>query len=488
VTRLRVPALHREPREGEDSLRGRVALGGAHIALREAAGLAVRLGGVLIVVRIIGPGSYGIYVAASAFVLLVTMVTQMGSEVWLIRQQREPTIEQYQEVIGFLLLSVSAGVAIGLAGSYGATRILHERESIEVFRLLLISVPVNVLWAPAQARIERSFGFRRMAILELSSDVALYGVAIPLALAGLGPWSLALGWIACQLLLLVGSYYLAGLRPRPRLSVSTSRALLRHGRTYATSGSLQQVANLANPIIVGSLIGSAGVGVVALAIRLVETAGFAIRVAIRLGVTTFSRISDRDRLTAGLAEGTAIYVIALGLPLCLAAVISRAVIPVVLGRPWASVVPLFALLALARVLSAGGALQSTVLWSRGRNLAVGVVAGANVALLFLAAWLFVPHLGLAGYGVATLCTLPTLILTDRFARQIAPIRYTEALPPLLMLAPITLFGLVPLGFTGLLFLPLVAVLSLAGTRKGIARIIGDLLADLRVARSSDSGP
>src|SRR6185437_11831333 len=53
-------------------------------------------------------------------------------------------------------------------------------------RILLLSIPLNVLWAPAQAFIERSFAYRRMGLLELGGDVVLYVVAVPAAIGGAG--------------------------------------------------------------------------------------------------------------------------------------------------------------------------------------------------------------------------------------------------------------------------------------------------------------
>ncbi|MGO9560364.1 MAG: oligosaccharide flippase family protein, partial [Acidimicrobiales bacterium] len=75
---------------GDGSIRQRALRGGAYLMAREAMGMVVRLVGVTVVVRVIGPSSYGLYAGALAFVSVATLAAQGGTEVFLIRQQAEP--------------------------------------------------------------------------------------------------------------------------------------------------------------------------------------------------------------------------------------------------------------------------------------------------------------------------------------------------------------------------------------------------------------
>ncbi len=82
-------------------------------------------------------------------------------------------------------------------------------------------------------------------------------------------------YAAWQTWLLVSSLVVSGLRPRLSWSRTASRQFFRHSLTYTMSDWIYSIGNLANPVIVGTWIGAAGVGYVALGTRLVETASFA---------------------------------------------------------------------------------------------------------------------------------------------------------------------------------------------------------------------
>ena len=65
-----VPTAYREE-DGPAPLRNLVARGGMYLLGREGIGMLIRLAGVVLTLRWIGPHDYGIYSGAAAFVLVV---------------------------------------------------------------------------------------------------------------------------------------------------------------------------------------------------------------------------------------------------------------------------------------------------------------------------------------------------------------------------------------------------------------------------------
>lgn len=430
--------------------------------------MLIRLGGSIAVLRLIGPADYGVYTAAAAFVAFVVGVTQMGMEIYLIRQPDEPDRHLYDQVFTFLLVVSLLGTVIALAGSFVAALFIHSQVVLWTFRVLVLSVPINVLWAPAQARIERGFGYRRIGLLEVGGDGILYAVAIPLAVLGAGPWSFVAGWVACQTWLLVGSYVLAGMRPSLAWPGAETRQFLRHGLGYSTSDWLARFGALVNPVVVGRFVGTAGIGYVALATRLIETFGFALRVLWRVGMVTLSRVrDDAPRLRRAIEDGMTLYVLALGVPLAGFALVSRWLVPLVYGHAWTPAIEVFGLVACARVITAPAALQSTLMLSRGQNLQVASTVAVPVILRFVAALVFVPHLGVLGYGIASFASVSGSVICDRLTRRLASFSYQRVLPWVLGLLPITLFALVPWPWSPLTMLPLLVVVCLAGPRRDV---------------------
>jgi hypothetical protein len=233
------------PRVSE--LRTLAVRGGSYLLGREAIGGGVRLLGLVLVVKLIGPADYGIYSAALAFVLWVVTLAQMGTETYLIRQAGELEPARYNYAFTFLLCTslLSTGIAESL--TFAVAPLLRPTGVLIPLRILLLSIPINVLWAPAQAAIERAFRYRVMGLIELGGDVALYGTAVPLAFLKFGTWSLVIGCFSWQAWLLVSSTLLAGLRPRLKWSRAEVRDLLNHGVSYASARWIGQASSLVNP-------------------------------------------------------------------------------------------------------------------------------------------------------------------------------------------------------------------------------------------------
>lgn len=472
------------PRE-HGNLRNSALQGGAYLAVREVVGMGLRVMGVVIVTRRIGPHSFGIYSGAAAFIAVVITVAQMGMEVYLIRQPVDPTRRLYNEVFSFIATLSLISVLVGLALSVALDHV-HPgaAPSVRVFRLLLISVPLNALWAPAQARIERSFGFRKMAMLELGGDLVLYGVAVPLAILGWGPYSLAVGVIAWQGWLLVGSYRMARMVPRLCMPSATWFDFMRHGLAYSSSSWVNSILGLANPIVVGRYFGATGVGYVALASRLVDTIGFAQRATWRLGLVALSKVQgDRERARRGVEEGMVLQVLMVAVPMVAVAVFGKLVIPFVFGTTWLPALDVFALLGAASILNAPLTVQMALLYSRAKNQAVVIACIANAAIVFGAAFLFVPIVGIDGYGLAAIVGTAGWMIIYVQARRVQEFNPLRPLPWMLAFVPAMLFPFLSWPVNLTLLVPLLLLVVNPEMRRQLHEYIGLIVSRVRGAGS-----
>lgn len=452
---------------GEPTLGGLAVRGGAYLVGREAVGMVIRLVGVVVTVREIGPSNYGIYSAAAAYVLFVATLAQLGAEVYLIRMPGEVEKEQYDQAFTLLVCTSVVLLAISEAATFALSPFLRPVGVVFPLQILLLSIPVNVLWAPAQACIERRFGYRQMGILEVGGDLALYGTAVPMAVLGYGPWSLVAGYCAWQTFLFFGSLVMSGLRPRWNWSTPVMRELLRHGLSFSSANWVTRLGGLVNPLVVGTVAGAAGVGFVSFAQRLVDTIGFAQRGAYRLGLVAMSKVHDDDqhRLRYGIERGSLLQLVALAVPFAAFGVLAHWLIPLLFGSAWTTAIPIYCLLSLAAVLNASCLIQNTLLLSRGQNLTVAGGAVVQTVSLAVAAVALVPALGVNGFGVASLVALVDLIYTNHMARRLAHFSYRSMIPFALALCPPVLMPLVPLSLAPLLFLPMAALVVVPSLRR-----------------------
>jgi O-antigen/teichoic acid export membrane protein len=479
-----LPTTAVSPFSGSRGL-GEIAVrSGSYLVAREAIGGVIRLVGIVITMRAIGPRSYGLYAGAAAFVVFMSAFAQMGAEIYLMRSPRSLERRDYDQAFTFLLCTSTVVTALAVGLSYAVAPWLRPIGVLLPLRVLLLSIPINVLWAPGQAFIERQFRYRRMGILEIGGDIALYATAVPLALLGAGPWSLVAGFFAWQTWLLVGSLLFSGLRPHWNWSPRTMREMSRHGLTFSGSQWVTRLGGLVNPLVVGTFAGAVGVGYVAFAYRLTDTFAFAQRGAYRIGIVAMAKIhaDDTKRLRYGIEEGSLLQLLALALPFAVFGIASRWLVPLLFGRAWSLAIPIYTLLALAAVLNATGLIQTTFLYSRGRNNAVTVAAAVQTVVLAGSAVLLVKHLGVDGYGYAFLLALVNLVVLDRMVQRVTPISYRRQIPFVVAYAPLVMFPLVAMPWALLLLLPLFALSFVPSFRGEEARVVRLVWTSLRPRR------
>lgn len=468
-----------------DDLRGRTMRGALWLLLREGGGICVRLVGVLLLTRLLGPGDFGVYAGALAVMTVVASVAQLSVEVFLVRRVEAGTPREIGTAYSLLLMGASTCILLVLAATFVAEPLGLSSEVIGILRLMLVGLLLNVLWAPAQAALEREFRYRALGMLELAGDVVLYAVAVPLAVAGLGPYAAAWGYVAWQALLLVGSCVLARCWPRLAWDRPTAQSMLRFGFAYSSVSVLPKLADLVNPLVVGAVAGSAGVGIVALAFRLVQTVGFFGRMAFRIALVVLARIGDDvPRLSRAFREGMALQVLGVGVPLVALCVSSRWLVPVAFGDQWTATVEVLPYLAAGAVLGETFGLHLHIITVRGRMRSLAQSYVLTFVLRLGGAVLLVPLLGLKGYGIAVILGLVGVLPLHYAVRAVIAPRYDQALPWLVAFVPLLFTPVVsgPAGWA--LWLPLVLVLSLSSVRAQLQRHLQEAKRTLRPTSSS----
>ncbi len=457
--------------QGPISLRSEVYRSGRFLVGRQFVGMAVKMAGILVVTRLIGPQAYGLYAAVAAFGAVLSTVAIFGIDVQLVRA---PPEDEAAEASAFTMLALSS-IVVGTVAFLAAPALgiwLGTPEADRPMRIVAALVPVMVLAVPARARLERALRFGPLAAIDLAADLLVYAVAIPLAVAGAGVLAPVGGFAARHLLLLTATTRLAGFRPRLGLDRDHLRAIVRFGSGYSAGKWISVLGQLINPIIVGRLLGPVGVGHVAMASRIIEQLGAVKQATMRLATAAFARLAaDRARLRSAHAEAVLIQVLG-AVPLyASAAFVAPVAIPSIFGSEWEPAVPVVALLAIAASVGTLFNLAAPILRVLGRNAPVAGLRAWQVATLFAVTTVAVPSLGAAGYGLARLARTVPFVLADRaLRREFAP-SYGSGLRWLLAFVPMMLAPWAPAIITPLLVLPPVAMLAMPTTRQELARVV-----------------
>ena len=402
----------------EASLRDRVLRGGMYLAARQGLGLALHVGGVILLTRAIGPENYGLYAAGLAIATYLFELSQWGVGVYLVRRAGELDVGVLRQASTLLLVLGAVGVAAAQALVPALTGWIGMEGLGPVARVLIAGLPVMLLAAVPLAALERALDYRRVAWIELGALVLFYAVALSFALAGYGAWAPVLGWWAQQLALLVALHVFARYRPGPAWDREQARRMISYGLSFSASMWIWQLRNLVNPLIVGRVLGAEAVGLIALTHQLVRNLGFVMTATWRLSTAALARVQDdARRLVRAVGEGMQLQTLAVGPPLVAFAWLAPFIIAPVFGEEWSGVAVVFPFLALGYLTNALFNLHSSALYVREWNWDVALFHAAHIALFAGFALLLVGRVGIVGYGLAELAALPSYAVIHAAVRR-----------------------------------------------------------------------
>ncbi len=379
--------------------------------------MILSLGGIMLLTRLIGPSHYGVYAAALGVFMYAYNVGQFGILVYLVRRQEEDELAYHQAFTLLLLIGLSIFGVLFLVSPFLEQWVRIEGFST-VFKIMLVGLPIALVTQVPLARLERHMDYRRIALIELANQFTYNAIAIPLALLGFGFWALVIGWCVQQLQALILLFVSARYRPKLAWQPKVIREMVTYSLGFSASVWVYQLRALVNPLIVSRFAGAEAVAFVALAGRMVDVLGFVRNTTYRISISALARLqADYPRLRRAITDGMNLQVLAAGPLLLGVSWFGPAIVPVVFGPHWLPVMQVFPFIALSSLVNSLFNLHSSALYVLQRNWQVTAFHIVHVCVFAGAAFLLVPHFGLAGYGWADAATLVSYGLIHGYLTQ-----------------------------------------------------------------------
>jgi O-antigen/teichoic acid export membrane protein len=246
----------------------KVVRSSAWVAASYGARQGLTLVTMLVLVRLLEPRAFGLVALAGAVVHI--LVQLQGAGMWSALVHRREAIERAAGT-AVLFLPVTGVLAYGacfaVAPLYASA--MRAPELTEVLRWLALVVVIRALAAVPSAIIEREIDYRSRAKAEIAGALVQLIVAISLAVAGFGVWSLVAGVLVGAAVEAPLLWVLTPWRPSPRLaSRRTLRELVGYGRPVAAARVLNIVNSTLDGVVVGRLLGTVAAGYYAIGFRL----------------------------------------------------------------------------------------------------------------------------------------------------------------------------------------------------------------------------
>jgi len=311
------------------------------------------LSGVLLA-RLLVPEDFGLFAVALAVMTILVSVNDMGVILGLVRwpgKVEEATPTAFTLAVGssLVLFAAASAAATPLAGLTG------NASAAGLIRVMAISVVIDGVVAVPMGALVRAFRQDVLAKAELGAIPIGIAVTVGLALAGAGPWSLAIGRVAASAA--TATFFLSASPIKLRFGWhrDVARQLLVFGLPLAGTTLVEELLLNLDYLIVGAILGVEMLGLYLLAFNLANWPISIMKEGIRrVSIAGFARLArDRGRLNTQFNRSVGLLVTG-ALPMCLGlAILGEPLIRVVYGEKWtlaATALGVLAFLGLARLI------------------------------------------------------------------------------------------------------------------------------------------
>lgn len=378
------------------------------------AGMVLSLATMAIVARLLTPAEVGLFMVASAAVILLEAFRDFGVGACLIQATVLTPRLVRTAVTVMALLSLTLGALLWITAGPIAS-FYGEPKLAAMVRIATLGFVVAPVSNPLLALMRRDLAFGRLAAISIGAASVNSAVTIGLALLGFSSASLVWASVAQAAVLAAGTLIL-----RPdfwifRPSLAEWRHILPFGAWSSTVTLLGLLSEFMPRLILGRLISLDAVGLFTRALALCQLPDRALLGAIQpvilptLAARARAGANLKEPYLLGLASVTALQWPAL---LCLA-LLAEPIVRILLGGQWLEVVPLVRILALAALGLFPSYLGYPVLVAVGR---VRDLAMASLIALppSLAALLFATRFGLQAVALSYLLIWPVQIVVGLY--------------------------------------------------------------------------
>jgi teichuronic acid exporter len=385
----------------------------------------------LILARLLTPADFGIAAAATFFIQLGKRMGNMGLNTALVRmkdvrEEHRASVFFINFVFGMLAFATLMLVAPSIGAYYGDDRVTG---ALRVASLIFL---VNFFGAVEFAVLQRDMKFKEMAFVEWTGPMFFFPVAVAMAWAGFGYWSLLVGQLVSNAAITASKVYYGRWRPSLKFTRTGLAETVPFGMGVYAKRLLTYAAENLDSLIVGGLFGVTSLGFYDKAFNAADN----LSNRLSLGSTVMFRIfaiiqEERERFLRAyhkvVLAGTIVT-----LPLFAGLIVAAPqFVVVVFGGQWRPAVVPFQFLCAAAALRLVSGYASSAVQASGQIWGEVWRKVAQVVLIVGLIFLLRPW-GIEGaaFGVFA-ATLTLALLMQGLVARVIGLTWKEALAPLL---------------------------------------------------------
>ena len=304
----------------------------------------------IIVERQLAPSDFGIMAIMTFFTSVSLAIVDSGFSQTLIRKQ-SPTDEEYRSVLGFNVV-VSVVLYVLLLSVAQPIATLYDAPIIsDIAPVLFLVLPINSLCVVQTVMFTREFRFALLSKIVFLSSLVSGVVAVVMAIAGCGIWSLVAQRLLMMGIKAVAFWYIRRWRTSARFSWAALSAMAPFSLRLLATDLIASIYNNVAQLFIGKMHSTSALGYYAQAQKLKDLPVTSTVQAVQ-GVTypALAKLQDDDKK---LADGYLHIVRLLAFVLFPTMLGFVAIAPdmfmLLLGEKWMPTVPYFEILALSGI-------------------------------------------------------------------------------------------------------------------------------------------
>src|SRR5262245_6280136 len=251
------------------NLTTRAASGAVWTYASYASGRLLVFAGLAVVARLLRPEDFGLFGMAAIGINLLEGTYDFGLRRGLIYfggADRMPGLHHTGFALALGLGTAISGVLFALAPV--AAAFFGDPRVTDLMHVLSVYFGIACLGVVPDALLQQRLAFDRRFWPSVAAPAGRYLIAIPLAAAGFGPWSLVWGQLIGVSLEVVLLFVLARWRPRVGWSRAAAGGLLNYSSQVSVLEWLAAIALNIDNLLVGHFLGGAMLGLYVLAFKL----------------------------------------------------------------------------------------------------------------------------------------------------------------------------------------------------------------------------
>ena len=241
-------------------LKAKTIRGGAARLVSQLAGLALRMGALVVLARLLGPKDFGLVAMVTALTNVLAVFRDFGLSAAAV-QRSEVTEDQHSTLfwinilLGALLALVTLTAATAIAAFY------HEPRLYWVAPALGTAFLFNAMGIQHSALLQRQMRFTSMAVISVVSLAVGTTIAIGGAAIGYGYWALVANSVTTPLVASIGFWLATGWVPAMPRRRTGIRSMVQFGGTLALNNVIAYIGLNADKVMIGRFLGVDAIGI-----------------------------------------------------------------------------------------------------------------------------------------------------------------------------------------------------------------------------------